>query len=824
LTPAVKRLIDILLSLIGIIIFLPIMIFIALFIKLDSRGPVFYFADRVGKNMKNFKMHKFRTMINTPLNVGDSVCPQYDPRVTTFGRLLRRTKLNELPQFLNVLRGEMTFVGPRPETPDLAELYPEEAKRVFLVKPGLVGPATILGRNEEELYPPGVDAKKYYIEKILPKKVEIDLKYIKNPSFFKELHYILMGVKETSVGALKKKHIYDNRSQIYLFIADIFLIICSYILAVVICSKILTGGGNFIKSLTILPLVTMILLAFNVYFGIYNCLIRYISYHEILGVLKGVASGSLFLILLAWVFGLDDYSKMIAVMNWPFLIIALSGFRVCLKLYWDKMNPEVETIEKRRILIFGAGDVGIYAYLTLNLEKNSPFEVVGFISDAPNEYGKKIRGLKVLGNRYHIKTLAQLYKVEEIILAEPNANPEVLNEVVEICQKLGLRYRVFSSLSNVDAVNRNTFPVRTLQFRDLLPLERIHTDRNAVKRILTDKTVLINGSGGALGMELCHQILQLGCRKLIIVDRYESYLAELIVSLLNVFSHDLIIPVLGDTDKIDTLEEVFENHQPDIVFHASMRKYVPFLTLKLDNVGQANYVRTFNLARVASKFNCEHFVMISSLLAAQNSNPIMDSLRVAEVSSEHFFNDTNTCLVIARICDIIENRGGVVSIIEDQIREHQAVTLPSADAQTFLMSKYSAAAFILQTLVEVNKSAPEERVFTCKHSLHMPIVEVASILANLYGLNLKADLPIKYTAQSKENTYLTLKNMSLLTSKYSPSIKLLNPKTVLTSEKLKSIFKDFVLTNNNKPALQDWKAQTKELIKLCGPDIFVSES
>ena len=799
------------------------MIFIVLFIKLDSRGPVFYFADRVGKNMKNFKMYKFRTMINSSLNVGDSVCPQFDPRVTTFGRLLRRTKLNELPQFLNVLKGEMTFVGPRPEAPDLAELYPEEAKRVFLVKPGLVGPATILARNEEELYPPGVDAKKYYIKKILPKKVKIDLEYIKDPNLFKNLQYILIGVKETMIGALKKNHIYDNRSQIYLFIADISLIICSFILTVVICSKILTGEGNFIKSLTILPLVTMILMAFNVYFGMYNCLIRYISYHEILGVLKGVTSGTLFIILLAWVFGLDNYSKMIAVMNWPFLIIALSGFRVCLRLYWNKINPKVETIEKRRILILGAGDVGIYAYLTLNLDKNSAFEVVGFISDAPNEFGKKIHGLKVLGNRHHIKALAQLYKVEEILFANPNANPELINEVVKICQKTGLKYRAFSPLRNVDGVIRNTFPVRALEFIDLLPLERIGMDRNAVKRIMADKTVLVYGSGGALGMELCHQILQLGCRKLIIVDRYESYLSELLVSLISVFSPDLVIPVVLGTDKTDTLEQVFENHQPDIVFHASMRKYVPFLTLNIDDVGQVNYVRTFNLAKIASKSKCKLFVMISSLLAAQNGNPIANSLRVAEVSLSHFFSGTHTRLIIARICDVIENRGGVVSIIEDQIRNHQAVILPSADSQTYLMSKYAAAAFILQTLVEANEAGPERRIFTCKHSLHIPFVEIASKLSNLYGIKFETDLPIKYIAQSKKHTDPTLKNISSSTSIYSPSIIAAKAHTGSTNDQLKSVFKEFVLTGNNKPALQCWKAQTRELIKLCGSDIFVSE-
>ena len=176
-----KRTLDIILSLIGIALALPFFPIIALLIKLDSKGPVFYPVDRVGKDMQPFKMFKFRTMMDAADCIDQSLCPQNDPRVTTIGRFLRRTKLNEFPQLINVLKGDMAFVGPRPESPDLAQLYPETAKPVFSVKPGLVGPNQILGRNEEEMYPPGVDAKKYYIDVILPPKIEVDLEYIKTP-------------------------------------------------------------------------------------------------------------------------------------------------------------------------------------------------------------------------------------------------------------------------------------------------------------------------------------------------------------------------------------------------------------------------------------------------------------------------------------------------------------------------------------------------------------------------------------------------------------------------------------------------------------------
>jgi lipopolysaccharide/colanic/teichoic acid biosynthesis glycosyltransferase len=197
-----KQLLDTGLAFMGIILVLPFIPLIALLIKLDSKGPVFYLCDRIGKDNALFKMYKFRTMIHTPVQTGPSVCPAGDPRVTSLGRLLRRTKLNELPQLINILKGDMSFVGPRPEVPELAALYPQHARRIFAVKPGLVGPNQILGRNEEEWYPPGVDPCQYYIDVILPKKLPLDLEYVQRSSLVTDLTYIVLGIKETLWKAL----------------------------------------------------------------------------------------------------------------------------------------------------------------------------------------------------------------------------------------------------------------------------------------------------------------------------------------------------------------------------------------------------------------------------------------------------------------------------------------------------------------------------------------------------------------------------------------------------------------------------------------------
>jgi FlaA1/EpsC-like NDP-sugar epimerase/lipopolysaccharide/colanic/teichoic acid biosynthesis glycosyltransferase len=810
-----KRLIDLLLSSIGLIILIPFFPVIALLITLDSRGPVFFPVQRVAKDMKNFKMYKFRTMIDTPIEVGESISPQFDPRVTSFGRFLRRTKINELPQLINILKGEMTFVGPRPEAPDLAAMYPEGAKRVFSVKPGLVGPATILGRNEEERYPPGIDAKKYYIENILPHKVQLDLQYVENPTLFQDIKYVFLGVKETLTGMISRRHIYDNWSQICLLIADFFLIGASYLF------WSLVGGRALIGTCITLPIVLLVRSCCNIYFGMYGSLIRYMSFHDILGVLKGITGGSFVLVLIAALCGIDSYSGLTAVADWASLMLLLSALRFALKFYWEKRRAKLETKAKHPILIYGAGDSAYLAFRAF--QKHSSYKVVGFIDDAPDKYGKALNGLKVLGNRHHIKALARLYKVQEVVIAEPDADSDKLAAIMQICQEADLKYRICPLAEDFDSVAGHSLPMRQMEFSDILPLPKIHADRAAVREAMTGKTVLVNASGGALGLELCRRVLQLGCQRLIVIDRYESYLNELVAALVNIFPHDLVVPVLSDTDRMSAVLDVFEKHRPDVVFHVGMRKYVPFLPVDVGDIGRTNYLRTFNLAKAAAKFPCEIFVMISALPVVTGGNFITDSLRIAELSLRHFFSDTSTRLIIARICDIVENRGGIVAVIEDQVKNQEPVTLPSADAQAWLISKHSAAEFILQSLVEAKRSSFQDKVFACDGVSPISLLEVTGKLASLYGLNLWSDLAVKFRAECDQPFSMSWTRPASAAATSASNIGTAAKESGNNhSEELKSAFRNFVLTDHTRFRAQDWKARTQDLIELCGPDIFAS--
>lgn len=189
-----KRIFDIVLSFIVLIIILPFLIVITLFIIITSGLPIFYLQNRVGLDGRVFKLLKFRTMVIEADKTGTSVTAKNDPRITRTGKLLRRFKLDELPQLINVLKGDMSFVGPRPDIPGFADKLEGENRIILSVRPGLTGPATLKYRNEEELLANQSDPDKFNAEVIYPDKIKLNREYVENYSFWKDTKYIFQTI------------------------------------------------------------------------------------------------------------------------------------------------------------------------------------------------------------------------------------------------------------------------------------------------------------------------------------------------------------------------------------------------------------------------------------------------------------------------------------------------------------------------------------------------------------------------------------------------------------------------------------------------------
>ena len=191
-----KRIFDILFSIVGLIFFSPLLLTICILIKLEDGGPVFYRGLRVGQNGTLFKIYKFRSMVVNAEKIGGSSTADDDPRITKIGKFVRKYKLDELPQLINVLKGEMSFVGPRPEVQHYVNMFTKEEKSILTVSPGITDWASLWNSDEGAILAGSPDPERTYMEEIRPEKIRLQLKYVKERSFFTDISIILQTISK----------------------------------------------------------------------------------------------------------------------------------------------------------------------------------------------------------------------------------------------------------------------------------------------------------------------------------------------------------------------------------------------------------------------------------------------------------------------------------------------------------------------------------------------------------------------------------------------------------------------------------------------------
>jgi lipopolysaccharide/colanic/teichoic acid biosynthesis glycosyltransferase len=195
-----KRFFDVFCAVSGLLFLAPVMLLIALLVRMDSDGPVLFRQVRVGRGGRDFVILKFRSMADRPVSTGPGVSASDDARITRVGKFLRTSKLDELPQLFNVLRGDMSIVGPRPELRRFVEFYPDDAKRaVFSLRPGITDPASVIYRNEEKLLAGAQDVEGFYVREILPNKIRMHVDYVGSRSFWGDVMIIVRTLRIVAV-------------------------------------------------------------------------------------------------------------------------------------------------------------------------------------------------------------------------------------------------------------------------------------------------------------------------------------------------------------------------------------------------------------------------------------------------------------------------------------------------------------------------------------------------------------------------------------------------------------------------------------------------
>jgi lipopolysaccharide/colanic/teichoic acid biosynthesis glycosyltransferase len=458
MTPAgllAKHGVDFALALFGVICLLPVIGLVAVFIKLDSPGPVFFKQKRAGRGGTLFEIFKFRTMVQGAYMMGSRLTVKRDPRITRLGRFLRWSKIDELPQLFNVLRGEMSLIGPRPEDPYFVKFYTATQRRVLLMRPGLVGPSQILGRDEVEEYPDGLkDTEQYYIEHILPPKLQRDLEYVENTTFLADLRLLVHGVWITVRGAFRAKYIWRRRRRIALMGVDVLLAVGSYMLACLIRFDWQWPDAAYTwQTLVLIALLRPLLL---VYFGAYQGILSYFGLWDLMALFKAVSVGSIAVAGLTYFVGSQEHPRAVFVIDWVLLLFLLASGRYLLRI-WVRRHPLGTRRVRERTIIVGAGSGGEQIGRVLMEDASSSYEPVGFIDDSQERWGSRIHGVKVLGGPAELRLALSANAVRVVFVCLSDLEEAVAREVADICATVGVECRMLPALSEL--LNTDSFTI-----------------------------------------------------------------------------------------------------------------------------------------------------------------------------------------------------------------------------------------------------------------------------------------------------------------------------------------------------------------------------
>jgi len=486
----VKRAFDLVVSGIGLFFLSPIFIYLACRIRKDSPGPVFYFGPRLGRGGKPFKIAKFRTMYEQPQSyTGPKVTAQDDRRITPLGRWMRDTKLNELPQLWNVLKGEMSLVGPRPEDPDIAAGWPEEVRReVLAVRPGVTSPASVLYRNEESLLHGGqvMDA---YLSEILPSKLRLDQLYVRHHSFWGDLDIlfwtVLVLLPQTRTRTLPEQRLFVGpvsrlmERHVRWFIVDTLVTFVAMVLAGLMWRAFEPLNIGVGPSLIVASGFAILFSLVNVLLGVNWIDWSQATATDAIDLLPGAGVATILALLF-------DYSYPIMSIlyggQFPELIkrpilpgglitiaamLAMVGFmtvryrtRVVTGLATRWVNWRgTDDSTRERILLVGSGESGRYAAWLLSQGRYaSAYRVIGFVDDDLYKADTRIQGLPVLGSRAQIAQIVAQEDIGVIVFAIHRISAEERQSLLEICRGTGAEVVVFpdiaATLSELRRVDR----------------------------------------------------------------------------------------------------------------------------------------------------------------------------------------------------------------------------------------------------------------------------------------------------------------------------------------------------------------------------------
>lgn len=501
----------------------------------------------------------------------------------------------------------------------------------------------------------------------------------------------------------------------------------------------------FMGQMVLLSLVNVAV--FGV-FRMYNSLWEYASVDDAARIVLATAVGSVIGdVLGALVFDARMPFR-VYICAWAILLVICGMARFAIRVNskgrsWSFLGAE--SPGQARTLIVGAGESGS---LVVSRMLAGSDEIVGcpvgYVDDSKRKIGRRIHGVKVLGDCGDIPRICKQQSIEQIVVAIPSGTQKQKRRVYDLCMETGCKVLTLpEKVKDIPEEQLSKVPIRDVEVSDLLAREEVALDEGLVGTYLKGATVLVTGGGGSIGSELVRQLLPAKPAKIVLFDIYENTVYELY--------HEVagkareagieIVTEIGSITHMPALEEVFDRHNPQVIFHAAAHKHVPLMESNPREAIENNVFGTLNVVRMAHERGCSHFILISTDKAVNPANVMGATKRMCEMIVQHYAQFSKTVFASVRFGNVLGSHGSVIPLFKRQLKAGGPITLTHQDITRYFMTIPEAARLV----ITAGALASGGEIFVLDMGEPVRIYDLAENLIRLSGLTVGEDIEIKVT-------------------------------------------------------------------------------
>jgi FlaA1/EpsC-like NDP-sugar epimerase len=478
----------------------------------------------------------------------------------------------------------------------------------------------------------------------------------------------------------------------------------------------------------IIPLAVLAQVVGGLASGLYTGRWRFGSFEEVAGLARAAAMTTVLLFVVdIWVItGARMIPLSATIAGGVFALALMGGARYLWRLGLERRRrPVGETLS--RLLVFGAGEGGAQVIQAVLRDPGSPYLPVALLDDDVRKANLQVMGIPVVGTRQHLEMAAKRLEADTLLIAIPSASAELVGELTDVATDAGLAVKVLPPVAELFDGGIGVGDIRDVSVVDLLGRHEVHTDLESIAGYLTGKRVLVTGAGGSIGSELCRQIYRFAPSDLIMVDRDESALHAVQLSIEGRAMLDSPSLVLLDIRDTETVERLFAERQPEVVFHAAALKHLPLLERHPEEAVKTNVWGTLSLLGVAMSHGVERFVNVSTDKAADPCSVLGYSKRITERLTAYFAEQSSGVYLSVRFGNVLGSRGSVLETFRSQLEAGGPLTVTDPDVTRYFMTVEEA----VQLVVQAGAIGRSGEALVLDMGEPVRITEVASRLAGM---------------------------------------------------------------------------------------------